>query len=187
MVKLAQTLAADKVALSGLRLSRTSAAYKMVHGLGYTFSEKIFNNSQKYPFSIYLDESTTNGDKRVLSIPISYFNPDQKTVDVEHLRSFEILKVSALKLEKLLAKFFKDKNSPWSNLVSMLMDSCDVMRGSKMGLETKVRQNHCPALLDVDGDSCHHIHNAAAPFSNHLEKLFRDLHSDHQWASDQVS
>lgn len=43
MVKLAQALAADKVALSGLRLSRTSAAYKMVHGLGYTFSERIFN------------------------------------------------------------------------------------------------------------------------------------------------
>lgn len=51
MVKLAQVLAADK-ALSGLRLSRTSAAYKMVHGLGYTFSERIFNNSQKYQFSI---------------------------------------------------------------------------------------------------------------------------------------
>ncbi|CAM4597135.1 unnamed protein product [Leuciscus chuanchicus] len=69
----------------------------------------------------------------------------------------------------------------------MLMDPCGVMRGSKMGLETRVRQNHCPALFDVDGDSCHHIHNAAAPFSNHLEKLFSDLHSDHQWASDQLT
>ncbi|KAJ8381279.1 hypothetical protein SKAU_G00020570 [Synaphobranchus kaupii] len=71
----------------------------------------------------------------------------------------------------------------------MLMDSCGVMRGSKTGLETRVRQNHCPTLLDVDGDSCHHIHNAAkvfaAPFSSHLERLFSDLHADHQWASDQ--
>lgn len=191
MVKLAQTLATDKVALSGLKLSRTAAAYKMVHGLGFTFSERIFSNTRKYPFSINLDESTNNGGKKVLSILVSYFNPDRKTVDVEHLGSLEVLKVSALKLEKLLVKFFKDNNIPWFNLVSMLMDSCGVMRGSKMGLETRVRQNHCPNLLDVDGDSCHHIHNAAkvfaAPFSNYLELLFNDLHADHQWATDQVS
>ncbi|XP_073727804.1 uncharacterized protein [Misgurnus anguillicaudatus] len=191
MVKLAQTLAADKVALSGLKLSRTAAAYKVVHGLRFTFSERIFSNTRKYPFSINLDESATNGDKKVLSIQVSYFNPDRKMVDVEHLGSLEIFKVSALKLEKLLVKFFEDNNIPWCNLVIMLMDSCGVMRGSKMGLETRVRQNHCPSLLDVDGDSCHHIHNAskvfAAPFSNHLEQLFGDLYADHQWATDQGS
>lgn len=68
--------------------------------------------------------------------PSWYFNPDRKTVDVEHLGSLEVLKVSALKLEKLLVKFFEDNNIPWSNLVSMLMGSCGFMRGSKMGLET---------------------------------------------------
>ena len=190
MVNLAQVLAEDKVALSGLKLSRTSAVYKMVHGLGFTFSERIFCNTQKYPFSINLDESTTNGDRKVLSILVSYFNPDRKMVDVGHLGSLEVLKVNALKLEKLLEKFFEENNIPWSNLVSMLMDSCGVMRGSKQGLETIIRQNHCPSLLDIDGDSCHHIHNSAkvfaASFSNHLEKLFSDLHTDHQWATDQV-
>ncbi|XP_048107000.1 uncharacterized protein LOC125299671 [Alosa alosa] len=64
------------------------------------------------------------------------------------------------------------------------------MRGSKSGLETRIRQNHCPTLLDVDGDSCHHVHNVAktfaAPFSNFLEALFTDIHTDHQWASDQL-
>ncbi|KAK5852440.1 hypothetical protein PBY51_023909 [Eleginops maclovinus] len=190
MVNLAQELAKDKVALSRLKLSRTSAAYKMVHGLGFTFSERIFTHTRKYPFSINLDESTANGDKKVLSILASYFNPDRNTVDVEHLGSLEVFKVNAVKLEQLLVKFFKDNNIPWSNLVSMLMDSCGVMRGCKMGLEARVRKDHCPNLLDVDGDSCHHIHNAAkvftVPFSSHLEKLFSDLHSDHQWATDQV-
>ena len=147
-------------------------------------------NTQKYPFSINLDESTTNGDRKVLSILVSYFNPDRKMVHVGHLGSLEVLKVSALKLEKLLEKSFEENNIPWSNLVSMLKDSCSVMRGIKMGLETRIRQNHCPSLLDVDSNSCHHIHNAAkvlaAPYSNHLEKLFSNLHTDHQWATDQV-
>ena len=52
-------------------------------------------------------------------------------------------------------------------------------------------QSHCPELLDVDGDGCHHINNAAkvseVPFSNLLEMLYSDLHSHHQWATDQVS
>lgn len=110
---------------------------------------------------------------------------------MEHLGTLEVLKGSSIKIERMLDKFFKDNNIPWCNLVSMLMDSCAVMRGSKMGLETRVRQNHCPGLLDVDGDSCHHIHNAArvftAPFNQHLEKLFSDLHTDHQWATDQLA
>lgn len=189
MVNLSQALALDKVALSALKLSRTSATYKMVHGLGFTFSERIITNTQRYPFSINLDESTTNGNKKVLSILVSYFNTDNRTVDVEHHDTLEVIKGTALKTEK--AKFFEENNIPQSNLVSMLMDSCGVMSGSKMGLETRVRQKHCPMLLDVDGDSCHHIHNAAkvfaAPFGNHLENLFSDLHTDHQWSTDQVS
>ncbi|CAL8373269.1 unnamed protein product [Arctogadus glacialis] len=71
----------------------------------------------------------------------------------------------------------------------MLMDSCAVMRGSKTGLEIRMHQ-YCPNLLDVDGDSCHHIHNAAKkfsePFDSYLEKLFIDLQVDHQWSPDQV-
>lgn len=140
MVNLSQALALDKVALSTLKLSRTSAAYKMVHGLGFTFSERIIANTQRYPFSINLDESTTNGNKKVLSILVSYFNTEKRTVDVEHLGTLEVIKGTALKIEKLLAKFFEENNIPWSNLVSMLMDSCGVMRGSKMGLETRVTE-----------------------------------------------
>lgn len=110
---------------------------------------------------------------------------------VEHLGSLEVAKVSSASLERLMCDFFQKKNIPWSNLISIMLDSCNVMRGSKSGLETRIRERHCSTLLDVDGDSCHHIHNAAKrfaePFENYLEQLFADIHTDHQWASDQVS
>lgn len=32
------------------------------------------------------------------------------------------------------------------------MDSCNVMRGSKTGLETRIRREKAPHLLDIDGD-----------------------------------
>ena len=77
---------------------------------------------------------------------------------------------------------FDELRLPWKNLVSILMDSCYVMRGSKGGLETLIRQNKAPHLLDIDGDSCHHAHNAAksfcAPFEKYVEELLTSLYND---------
>ena len=73
LVELAQTLALDKVALNSMKLSRTAATYKMVHGLGRTFSERTFSNLRKYPFSLNLDESTSNNNKKVGLLYISLF------------------------------------------------------------------------------------------------------------------
>ncbi|KAL3066168.1 hypothetical protein OYC64_016169 [Pagothenia borchgrevinki] len=191
IVELAQTLALDKPALADMKLSRTAASYKMVQGLGHTFSERTFQRIRSSSFSINLDESTSNSNKKVLSILVSYFNQELKHVVVEHLGSFEVLKGTAYHLETALVAFFKDHQIPFSNMVSMMLDSCNVMRGSKSGLETRIRDKHCQNLLDIDGDSCHHIHNAAkkfaAPFCHNLEQLFTDLHTDHLWASDQVN
>ena len=43
-----------------------------------------------------------------------------------------------------------------------------------------------PNLLDVDGDACHHLHNASRKFTkifdNYLEVLFRDIHNDFKWS-----
>ena len=70
----------------------------------------------------------------------------------------------------------------------MLMDSCGVMRGSKNGFETKIRLRVAPHLLDIDGDSCHHIHNASKIFTKvfdgYLESLFRDIYNDFKWSED---
>lgn len=66
---------------------------------------------------------TSNSDKKVLFILVSYFNPLSNTVDVEHVGSLELLEVNAVTLEKSLVTFFEQNNIPWSNLVSMLMDS----------------------------------------------------------------
>ena len=64
IVNLARMLAEDKVALSRMKLSRTSAQYKMVHGLGKTFSDRILSNTGKLPFSANLDEATSSTAKR---------------------------------------------------------------------------------------------------------------------------
>ena len=66
------------------------------------------------------------------------------------------------------------------------MDSCNVMRGSKSGLEKRIREERAPHLLDIDGDTCHHAHNAAKafckPFRGGVESLLCDLHTDFKWS-----
>ncbi|KAK7487557.1 hypothetical protein BaRGS_00021259 [Batillaria attramentaria] len=63
------------------------------------------------------------------------------------------------------------------------------MRGSKGGLEALVRKRKAPHLLDIDGDSCHHAHNAAkrfcAPFLHHVEGLLSDVYTDFKWSVEQ--
>uniref|UniRef100_A0A8W8NXF2 Uncharacterized protein n=1 Tax=Magallana gigas TaxID=29159 RepID=A0A8W8NXF2_MAGGI len=62
------------------------------------------------------------------------------------------------------------------------------MRGSKNGLEKKIRDSRAQGLLDIDGDICHHLQNASkklcAPFDYWVESLFTDLHTDHRWSVD---
>ena len=191
LVELSRALAQDKTALDGIQLSRTSASYKMVHGLGLTIAERICANMKVYPYSLNIDEATSDTNKKVLAVLVSYYNMTTRAVEVEHLTSLELFKVNSVSIYNALVSFFSKHDLPLKNLVSTLLDSCAVMRGSKQGLETRIRDNKNPKLLDVDGDSCHHIHNSSKafckPFDNWLEGLFQDLFEDHRWSSDQSS
>lgn len=85
LVDLSQQLAADKPALSQMKLSRTAASYKMMHGLGHAFSERTLANLRRYPFSLNMDESTCSSNKKVLVMLVSYYNEERSNVVVEHL------------------------------------------------------------------------------------------------------
>ena len=45
--------------------------------------------------------------------------------------------------------------------MTIMTDSCNVMRGSKSGFKKRVCDTVAPHLLDIDGDSAHHAHNSA--------------------------
>ena len=45
------------------------------------------------------------------------------------------------------------------------------MRGSKNGFEVKLRESVAPALIDIDGDSCHHIHMVVRDLQRSLRSI----------------
>ncbi|GBM48941.1 hypothetical protein AVEN_150777-1 [Araneus ventricosus] len=74
----------------------------------------------------------------------------------------------------------KDGNISTKHLSSYCVDNVNK-------LEVKIR-SQCPHLLDIDGDSCHHVHNTAKqfsePFGMHVESLCTDIHNDLKWSPD---
>ena len=135
-----------------------------------------------------MDEATNEGFKRTLSVLVCYYDFRRKRVVVEHLSAVELVTVNTDTVYESVCNLFTLHDIPWENCLGILMDSCGVMRGSKTGLEVRLRKYKNPALLNMDGDICHHIHNAVKifvdPYQRLAEGFFRDLHNDHKWSSD---
>lgn len=153
LIDLAKELARDPKALNSLSMDRTSASIKMRYGLANTLLSEIIGKMKSGYFSLNIDESTSNNLMRVLSILVSYYSEEHQRVVIQHLTSVSLYSVNAKSIFDALNNLMAEKDIPYENLVSVMMDSCSVMRGSKSGLETRIRQEKTPHLLDVDGDS----------------------------------
>lgn len=188
LISLSQELGKDRKVLDSMSMDRTSASYKLIYGLNKTLHDETLKQLREKPFSLNMDESTSSSNKHVLAVLVNFFDEKVNQVVCEHLVALDLVKVDTQSIYKALEELFAVNNIPWTNLVSILMDSCAVMRGSKNGLEIRIRQEKAPAMLDIDGDVCHHLHNAAkkfcAPFGNWTENLFLQIHNDHKWSTD---
>ena len=94
-------------------------------------------------------------------------------VVVEHLASLSLLAANVSSLFRAVKNEFENLELPWKNVMSILMDSCNVMRGSKNGLEIKVRENLTSHSLDIDGDFNHYVHNVLKCFTKPFEIFFK--------------
>ncbi len=169
-------------------MDRTSASYKFTYGVKKTIQDEILQEIRSIPFSLNIDEATSKTNRRVLGVLVSYWSQKNEKMVVQHLAALELTSVTSESLFIALDELFERMALPWENLVSILMDSCAVMRGSKSGLEKKIRDHRAPQPLDIDGDSCHHVHNASKKlcrtFESWVEDLLSDLHTDHKWSAD---
>ena len=97
---------------------------------------------------------------------------------MEQLASLNVPAVDASELYAEVCALQKSFELPWQNLLAMLMDSASVISG----LETRIREEVAPPLVDIDGDACHHVHNITKKFcsyfENYVENLFRQIYTD---------
>ena len=187
LTSLIQEAARDPKALNGLSLSKSAASYKMNHGLGKTLKGRIISKLKDCAFSLNIDEATNDHGKKVLSLMVSFFDEEAGAVSIHHLSSVELIKVDAKSVFQAIVEVIDINQLPWNNLLSVLLDSCNTMRGVKSGVEVLIREK-CPHLLDIDGESCHHAHGVSKaicqPFGFWLERLYMDLHLDFKYCTE---
>ena len=188
LTQFTRTLGADRKALSQLKMDRTTASYKMTYGLAKTFDEELSSKLKDTFFSLNIDEAFSDNLHKVLTLLVQYPDTDSKRIKVQHLKSVSLEKVNAEKVYSAVTGVLEERSIPYSNLVSVLSDSCAVMRGCRSGFETQLRAKKANHLLDIDGDTVHHANNAAKafakPFDWWMETLFRDVHTDFHYAED---
>ena len=187
LIEFAQEMARDSAALNALHMSRPCGTYKLTDGLAPALKKKLVFDLQRYAFSINLDECTSNANKRVLTVLVSYYSEEAERVVVQHYVSVEMIYVNAQSVYQIVTEALEKDGIPANNLVSTLSDSAGYMRGSKSGFETLLRVK-LPHLLDIGGDTCHDIHNIVKNFCGHfgkyLESFLDDIHVDLKYSPD---
>ncbi|GFR15284.1 uncharacterized protein TNCT_268951 [Trichonephila clavata] len=182
LIELCKQLSRDQTALNSLEMSRTTACYKMKYKLAKTIKENIIKTLKETPFSLNLDESTSNAEESILAILVQFYDNNQNEVVVHHFAFLKMESCNSEAVFKAVVNTIEDNNIPWANLISVLMDSCNTMHGKKKGVETRLRSNKAPHLLDTDGDTCHTANNCAKKcascFDRYLEDLFDDIYFD---------
>jgi hypothetical protein len=188
LIDYAKEMAKDATILNSLSMSRTSATYKLVDGLGYVTHKRIVQKMRTLPFSINVDECTSQSYQKVFSIMCSVYCEEMQESVVYHYASVTLTKVSAVILQGVVVDLFDKDNIPFSNLVACLCDSANMMRGSSGGFETLLRKENAPHLLDIDGDICHHVHNICKNFCGEFERVVEslqdDIHTDFKYSTD---
>ncbi len=168
-------------------MSDTAASYKMKYGVAKTVTDSLHDDIRTSFYSLNVDEATSENKHKVLSVLVSHFSKMYKRIKVSHLTSIKLARVDAKTVYEALKNYWNTNNLPFTNLISVLMDSCSVMRGGKSGVEVKLK-SLAPHLLNIDGDTVHHAHGAGKAFSTafeqYLEQLFTDLCTDFKFCTD---
>ena len=76
----------------------------MTHGLAESFHQKLISKLQRHPFSLILDESTANNNKKVLTILVSYYDILEEKVKTEHWCSLVVVKANSESLYNEIVK-----------------------------------------------------------------------------------
>ena len=139
-------------------MHRTTASYKLTHGLSLIWKNELIDHMKVVPFSLNMEESTSTNTKHVFSILVCYYNRTTKRIAVEHLGSVDIPSCTSENLYNETKKLLLHDSLSWKKLIELLADSANTIQGKISGIETLIRTRDANHLLDIDGESYHHMH-----------------------------
>ena len=104
---------------------------------------------KKYPFSINIDECTSNNSQKILYILVSYLDIEIGESVVQHYESVSLIEVNAKSLLERICNCFTRDSIPFQNLV--LKITSDSVNGIELGWFTNYLFNR---KVQVMHDKC---------------------------------
>ena len=187
IIKYAQ-MSRDQKVLENLSMERQTATYKLKEGLSRCVQKRLVLEMRKSKFSLNLDEATSNNNQKVLTVLVSFFSESLGETVIDYYDSVSLTAATARTLYEAVRNLLERDEIPAANLVSVLTDSVNYMRGNRSGFQKLLRDNFAPHLLYIGGDVCHHVHNICKKFCSYpdqeVECLLDDIHTDFKFHQD---
>ncbi|GFN90956.1 Ap-3 complex subunit beta-2 [Plakobranchus ocellatus] len=140
ILSIAQELSRDTEAMKRVKVEHRTTSYKLQYGVAKTILDELLAELRVNKFSLNIDKAMNAQNQKIVSVLVSHFSEKEPKVVTNHLSSFELIKVTSESLFSAIDDIFINLELPWDNLISIMMDSCHVMRCSKTGLEK--RESH---------------------------------------------
>ena len=158
----------DSAIAAGFKCCRTKTNYMLSDGIAVNVQEKLIQSLQKVPFSLMIDESNKQYGKKFLSVMVKFHDDTYNDVTVRFL-DICVCNVGTSNYITNHVDIIRKNNLCFDNLIHIMTDNPNVMRGLYSGVVTQIKLNHASHMVDIGGCSLHHISNAV---KNSLPELY---------------
>ena len=171
----------DSPTAAGYKSCRTKMSYTITHGTYETFKTQLDSKLKENLFSLQIDESNKMYGKKFLVMLVKFFDTEFNNITNRFWELRVVNKADSDALVKAIVNTFQQHNVPFSNLIQIMSDSPNVMRGPYKGVVTRLKRDYAPHIVDLGGCSLHYVDNAIknATYKLHkaedIEEFLQDL------------
>lgn len=158
-----------------MSLKESKTAYVIKDAIFPFLQNQLALDLANTEFSIHIDEA--NKIRNHLGIVVRYMPSNSWDLIIQSFDIPAILNTNAETISSTTLDSFMALDIPTSNLIAVMSDSCNTMRGQKSGVIKRL-QDELPQLLDLGGCSLHYIHNSVRYAVDELDSDIEDIISD---------
>ena len=164
----------DSAIAAGYKFGKTKMTYTIRHGTYKTFVCDLNKRLKENAFSLQVDESNKMHGNKFFIMLVKFYDTELGKVVNRFWESKITNKGDSDSLVKAITTTFEEHDVPFDNLLQIMSDSPNVMRGDHKGVIAQITKKYAPHLIDLGGCSLHHVSNAvknATPKLHKAEKI----------------
>lgn len=160
----------DSAIAGGYKCGRSKMSYTIRHGTYKTFISQLNEKLKDTVFSLQIDESNKMYGTKFFIMLVKFYDSNLGKIVNRFWECKVVNKGDADSLVKCITNSFNEHDVPFGNLIQIMSDSPNVMRGDYKGVITQITKKYAPHLVDLGGCSLHYVSNAV---KNATHKLYK--------------